>query len=86
MKNLMEERNAVAQFARAATLYREQGGLKQLIAIAQEGVAPAGQAQDYTDYEIARHGVALSWGFFSFLVFCQFSLIFDSFCVFDRFS
>lgn len=57
--NLMEDRNAVAQFARAATLYREQGGLKQLIAIAQDGTAPAGQAQDYTDYEIARHGVAL---------------------------
>lgn len=59
VKNLMEERNAVAQFARAATLYRESGGLKQLIAIAQEGEPPAGQATDYTDYEIARHGVAL---------------------------
>lgn len=59
VKNLMEAQNAVAAFARAATLYREEGGLKQLIAIAQQGVAPAGQAKDYTDYEIARHGVAL---------------------------
>ena len=59
VKNLMEERNAVAEFARAATLYRESGGLKQLVAVAQAGEPPAGQATDYTDYEIARHGVAL---------------------------
>lgn len=59
VKNVMEDLNAVASFARAATLYREQGGLKQIIAIAQEGMAPPGQARDYTDYEIARHGVAL---------------------------
>jgi hypothetical protein len=57
--NLMEDKVAISKFSRASLLYREQDGLRNIMAVLQGGEASKYAAADYVSAETARRGNAI---------------------------
>lgn len=59
ISNIQEDKSAVSEFENGAMIFREQKGLRQIIATLGTGVQSVHLASDYVTLETARRGNAI---------------------------
>jgi hypothetical protein len=59
LTNIQEDKSAIGEFENGAMIYREQGGLRQIIATLGTGTQSSYLAPDYVTLENARRGSAI---------------------------